>query len=127
MEFFEDNEDKDLKIVSILRRLGDIDTTTIYDRRGKETKFIGKLKTTSEKQSELGILHYDWKRAVGVNKIYQAFKNSENAGLNGVIIVSNEFSYAAVEQASRINEQSSTKVVLIESSEIDPNFNDNFS
>ena len=114
--------DEQVKIISVLRKLGEVDTEKIYDRRGRETAFLGRLMTNSDNKSNLGILHYPWKRAVGVNKIYQAYRNSENAGLNGAIIISNEFSFAAMEQASRINEQSRTKLVLIESSEINNTF-----
>jgi len=103
-------------IFSVLRRLGDIDTHVVTDHRGKDTKFLGKIKSANE--SDLGIMYFPWKRPLGVNKINLAYRQSESIGLNGTVIISNEFTTAAVEQAYRINSATNQKIMLFETSEI---------
>ncbi len=106
-----------MSIFKVLRRLGDVDTHVVTDHRGKETKFLGKIRSANN--SNLGVMYFPWNRALGVNKINLAYRQSETVGLDGTIIISNEFTSAAIEQASRINTSTNQKIMLLEAKEIE--------
>ena len=103
-------------IVKILRLLGKVTTTKILDEKGKPSQYIGTIKTQSN--SKLGVLFYDWNRPMGVNKITNAFRSGKKFGFDGTVIISNQFSFAAIEQTKRINASGNHMIALIETSEI---------
>lgn len=103
-------------IIASLNRLGSVSLEPVADLKGKPTKFIGTLVTSTS--VKFGILFYNWKRALGVNKIMQAVRIAQNVGMPGVFVISNEYSSAAVEQANRINQLNSTKIILMSTDEL---------
>ena len=112
-----DNDFKDL--LKVLRSLGDVTNTPPMNRNGKLSKFKGTLKSQSgEREVRLGLLHYPWNRTIGVNKIHQALQFSENASLDGAVIVGTKFTTSAIEQAFRNNENSDKRIILMDQDEI---------
>ena len=114
------------RMLKALKSLGSVSYDTPTNKNGKPSKFKGSLTSLVKNNSvELGLLHYPWKRAIGVNKINQAIQFTENAGLDGALLIGTTFSKAAVEQAYRINQCTDKRILLIESDEIDDNkYND---
>jgi hypothetical protein len=112
------------KMLKALKSLGNVSYDTPTNKNGKPSKFKGSLRSLVKNNPvELGLLHYPWKRAIGVNKINQAIQYTENAGLDGALLIGTTFSKAAVEQAFRINQCTDKRILLIESEEIDGNKN----
>ncbi len=107
------------KWMNVIKRLGEFDSSQVFDLRGKITDFAGVLKAYQNREINLGVVYYPWKRSLGVNKINQVVRKSKNAGLDGAIIISNQFSQAAEDQVNRINEVSDIKMVLLNTHELD--------
>lgn len=107
------------KWINVLKRLGDYDPSEVFDRRGKITDFNGKIRTSQDREVNLGIMFLPWKRSLGVNKINQVARKSKSAGLDGAIIVTNKYSPAAEDQVNRINEVDNVKVVLFNAKELE--------
>ena len=75
------------KLYRTLRKLGEIEETVPKYFNGKPSKFQGTLRSTiGNKSIELGLLHYPWKRSLGVDKINQAYHFSNNTELDGALI-----------------------------------------
>ena len=103
-----------------LRKLGEIEETVPKYFNGKPSKFQGTLRSTiGNKTIELGLLHYPWKRSLGVDKINQAYHFSNNTELDGALIIATKFSQSAIDLASRINLKCEKRIVLMEREEFD--------
>ncbi len=113
------DEKKFEKWISVLKRLGDYDPSEVFDRRGKITDFNGLIKSSQDREVNLGVMFLPWKRSLGVNKINQVARKSKSAGLDGAIIVTNKYSPAAEDQVNRINEVDNVKVVLFNTKELE--------
>ena len=107
----------------VLKKLGDVSQGQVDLKNGKPSRFTGKVSSkVGEKQVNLGILHYDWNRSIGVDKINQAIQQTEKAGLDGALMVANKFSRSAIEQAYRINDSTNKRILLMEEEEINAAF-----
>jgi len=103
----------------VFKKLGDVSDEKPTFRNGKSSKFEGKISSEmGSKKVNLGILHYNWKRSIGVDKINQAIQHTEKAGLDGAVMVGTKFSRSAIEQAYRINESTDKRILLMETDEI---------
>ena len=63
-------------------------------------------------------MYYPCNRTIGVNKIHQALQFTENADLEGAVIVGTKFTTSAIEQAFRNNKNTDKRFLLMESDEI---------
>ena len=107
------------QMFEVFKQLGDVTEEKLNFDNGKESKFEGKISSqVGTKKVNLGILHYDWNRSIGVDKINQAIQQTERAGLDGALMVANKFSRSAIEQAFRINESTNKRILLMGSDEI---------
>lgn len=107
------------EMMEVLKKLGDVSDDKPNFRNGKPSKFEGKISSkVGNKKVNLGILHYNWKRSIGVDKINQAIQHTERAGLDGALMVGTKFSRSAIEQAYRINESSDKRILLMDTYEI---------
>ncbi|RMG25099.1 MAG: hypothetical protein D6732_22910 [Methanobacteriota archaeon] len=113
------DNDKFEKWINVLKRLGDYDPSEVFDKRGKITDFNGKIKSSQDREVNLGVMFLPWRRSLGVNKINQVARKSKSAGLDGAIIVTNKYSPAAEDQVNRINEVDNVKVVLFNTKELE--------
>ena len=112
------------QMVQVFQSLGDVTEENLLFKNGKPSKFKGKI--TSKVGNEivnLGILHYNWKRSIGVDKINQAIQHTKRAGLDGALMVGSKFSRSAIEQAFRINEATDKRILLIDTQEIEAAYN----
>ncbi len=64
---------------------------------------ISKQDTFEDSTSPIGVIIKDWTRSIGVNSVIKAEHDAEEAGLNTVILVGNNFSLQARGMASRAN------------------------
>ncbi|MDH5404321.1 MAG: hypothetical protein OEZ01_07210 [Candidatus Heimdallarchaeota archaeon] len=111
------------KMLRVFEKIGDVSEDVPLYKNGKPSKFVGSLKSsTGSKNINMGLLHYDWNRSIGVDKITQAMRLSEKAGFDGAFIVGKKFSRSAVEQAYRINETSDKRIFLMDTEEISTAF-----
>ena len=107
------------QMFEVFKKLGDVSDEKPTFRNGKSSKFEGKISSEmGSKKVNLGILHYNWKRSIGVDKINQAIQHTEKAGLDGAVMVGTKFSRSAIEQAYRINESTDKRILLMETDEI---------
>ncbi len=112
------------KWIRVLERLGNYDPSEVFDKRGKITDFHGKIKSKQNREVNLGLVYLPWKRSIGVNKINQVVRKSKSAGLDGAIIVTNQYSVAVEDQVNRINEVDNVKVVLFNTKELEMLYNE---
>ncbi len=100
----------------MVESLGGYVTDTIpRTKTGEASNFIGEFHSKiGDKAINMGILHYNWKRKIGVDKINQAIKSVNNTELDGALIVGSAFSHSALELAERINQVERKKVLLFE-------------
>jgi hypothetical protein len=113
-------------MIKVLENLGEVSNDTPTNKNGKPSKFEGSMRSkVGNKTVEIGLLHYPWKRAIGVNKINQAAQYTEKAGLDGAVVVGTTFSRAAIEQAYRINQNTDKRIILMDSDEITAAFDGN--
>jgi len=107
------------QMFEVFKQLGEVSDEKLNFKNGKQSKFEGKISSkVGDKKVDLGILHYNWKRSIGVDKINQAIQQTEKAGLDGALMVGNKFSRSAIEQAYRINESTNKRILLMGSDEI---------
>jgi hypothetical protein len=108
---------------TVLKKLGDVSEGQVPFKNGKLSKFNGKVSSkVGNTEVNLGILHYDWNRSIGVDKINQAIQQTEKAGLDGALMVAPKFSRSAIEQAYRINDSTNKRILLMEEDEINAAF-----
>lgn len=102
-------------MISSLKAYGEVSENIPRTKRGDASKFVGEFRSKIGNQDmQMGILHYNWKRKVGVNKINQAIAYVHDTHLDGAVIVGSQFSKSAFEQADRINKIDAKKVLLFE-------------
>ena len=107
------------KMVNVLRRMGDISDQVPLNKNGKPSRFKGSLRSqVANREVELGLLHYPWKRVIGVDKINQAINFTEKANLDGAVVVGTSFSKPAIEQAYRFNGSSNKRILLMDTQEM---------
>tara|TARA_B100000287_G_scaffold322570_1_gene306476 strand:+ start:247 stop:618 length:372 start_codon:yes stop_codon:yes gene_type:complete len=107
------------QMVTVFNKLGNVNPNPIKFKNGKNSKFTGKVSSNlGTSVINLGILHYDWNRSIGVDKINQAIQHTEQAGLDGTLMVANQFSKSAIEQVYRINSSTNKRIFLYETEEI---------
>ena len=107
------------KMLRVLEKFGSLDESAPLNKNGKESKFKGTVTTqVGERKVNLGVLYYPWNRTIGVNKIHQALQFTENADLEGAVIVGTKFTTSAIEQAFRNNNTTDKRFLLMESDEI---------
>ena len=108
------------QMITVFNKLGNVNPTPIKFKNGKNSKFSGKVSSNlGTSVINLGILHYDWNRSIGVDKINQAIQHTEQAGLDGTLMVANQFSKSAIEQVYRINSSTTKRIFLYETEEIE--------
>ncbi len=106
-------------VLEVLKKIGDVNTTIPMNNRGKLTKFQGQIGTTIDgKNIILGFIYYDWKRSLGVDKINQVYQSTRDAPLDGAFIVAPKFSQSAINFASKINQSSNKRIILMDTEEI---------
>lgn len=111
------------RLFRVLKRLGEVSDEKPRFKNGKPSKFKGQVTSqVGDRQVNLGILHYNWNRSIGVDKINQAIQHTEKAGLDGALMVGSKFSRSAINQAYRINENTNKRILLMETDEIDAAF-----
>lgn len=64
---------------------------------------ISKRDTFEDATNPIGVIIKDWTRSIGVNSVIKAEHDAEEAGLNTVILVGNNFSLQARGMADRAN------------------------
>lgn len=107
------------QMFEVFKKLGEVTDEKPTFKNGKPSKFDGRIKSkVGERFVNLGILHYDWNRSIGVDKINQAIQHTEKAGLDGALMVGSKFSRSAISQAFRINENTTKRILLMETDEI---------
>lgn len=110
-------------MIEALKTLGHVEEEIPLYRNGKPSKFVGKLQSKlGNNPVSMGLLHYNWKRTIGVDKINQAIRYVNGTDLDGAIIVGSTFSKSAIEQANRINQIEEKKIVLLDNEELFTNF-----
>ena len=108
------------QMVTVFNKLGNVNPNPIKFKNGKNSKFSGKVSSNlGSSVINLGILHYDWNRSIGGDKINQAIQHTEQAGLDGTLMVANQFSKSAIEQVYRINSSTTKRIFLYETEEIE--------
>lgn len=111
------------QMITVFNKLGHVNPNPIKFKNGKTSKFSGKVSTNFGRAIiNLGIIHYDWNRSIGVDKINQAIQHTEQAGLDGTLMVANQFSNSAIEQVYRINSSTNKRIFLYETKEIEAAF-----
>ena len=106
-------------MIKALKTLGHVEEEIPLYRNGKPSKFVGKLHSKlGDDPVNMGLLHYNWKRTIGVDKINQAIRFVKGTDLDGAIIVGSTFSKSAIEQANRINQFEEKKIVLLDNDEL---------
>ncbi|OLS23935.1 MAG: hypothetical protein HeimC2_24500 [Candidatus Heimdallarchaeota archaeon LC_2] len=107
------------KMLKVLEKFGSLDENAPLNKNGKVSKFKGTVTTqVGDRRVNLGVLYYPWNRTIGVNKIHQALQFTENADLEGAVIVGTKFTTSAIEQAFRNNKNTDKRFLLMESDEI---------
>jgi len=70
------------QMVTVFNKLGNVNPNPIKFKNGKNSKFSGKVSSNlGSSVINLGILHYDWNRSIGVDKINQAIQHTEKLAL----------------------------------------------
>jgi len=74
----------------------------------------------NKERNPTGVVIKDWTRSIGVNSVIKAEHDAEEAGLNDVILVGNNFSLQARGMASRISMRLVSRGELVVNYQPDP-------
>ncbi len=106
-------------VMRVLGSLGNVNDDVLMNKRGKPSKFLGEVvSSVGGKEVKFGLLHYPWKKPVGVNKINQALHYVNHTNVDGAIIVGSKFTSSAIEQAFRNNAATDKRILLLDNDEI---------